>query len=62
MGEPYKNWYRPKSDTRNPCAVCGWSEHMAIHQPAANGPRKGEYCGHKYQPAQVQPREGQPNA
>lgn len=25
---------RPKRDTFKPCAICGWSEHMAIHQPA----------------------------
>lgn len=24
--------WRPKRDTVNPCAVCGWSAHMAIHQ------------------------------
>lgn len=39
---------RPKRDTVNPCVVCGWAEHMAIHQPIISGPRKGQYFGHAY--------------
>lgn len=41
---------RPKRDTRNPCEICGWSAHMAIHQPATKGTREVEYWGHRYQP------------
>lgn len=25
----------PVSSIRNPCAICGWAEHMAIHGVAA---------------------------
>jgi len=41
---------RTKRDTINPCAVCGWSEHMAIHQPPLDDP-DGKPWGHAYQPA-----------
>lgn len=40
---------RPKRDTVNPCAICGWSEHMAIHSiPHQHG-------GHSYRSAQSTP-------
>lgn len=41
---------RPKRDTVNPCQICGWAEHMAIHQPMTSGPRAGEPFGHRYVP------------
>ena len=55
-----KDW-RPKRDTRNPCAICGWSEHMAIHLPTTSGPNKGRHVGigHPYQPVKTKQREGQ---
>lgn len=57
MAKP-KAQRRPKRDTRNPCAVCGWSEHMAIHQPFQSGPLAGQPYGHPYQPAKTQAKEG----
>ena len=44
---------RPRRDTENPCAICGWAEHMTIHLPIPDGPRKGEIWGHAYR-AQAQ--------
>jgi hypothetical protein len=35
-------------DKRDPCAVCGWAKHMAIHLPVVSGPRKGLPWGHAY--------------
>ena len=40
----------PKSDVVNPCRICGWAEHMAIHQPILTGPRAGQPFGHTYMP------------
>jgi hypothetical protein len=40
--------YRAKRDTQYPCAVCGWGQHMAIHQPITTGPGAGQPCGHSY--------------
>lgn len=40
---------RPKRDTENPCAICGWSEHMAIHQPPFGDP-EGKPWGHTFEP------------
>lgn len=59
MPSEKKDW-RPKRDTRNPCAICGWSEHKAIHLPTNSGPNKGQYVGigHQYQPAQAKAQEG----
>lgn len=42
--------YRSQKDTRRPCAVCGWAEHMAIHRPITTGPRAGQPYGHAYEP------------
>lgn len=44
---------RPQRDTKNPCAICGWAAHMAIHLPVVDGPRKGQPWGHAYR-AQAQ--------
>lgn len=33
-------------DTRRPCRVCGWAEHMAIHDA---GSRSVKGYGHEYQ-------------
>lgn len=43
---------RPRRDTENPCAICGWAAHMAIHLPVLDGPRKGQPWGHAYQARQ----------
>ncbi|WP_418145481.1 hypothetical protein ABL850_14965 [Variovorax paradoxus] len=40
----------PKCDVTNPCRICGWSEHMAIHQPILTGARAGQPAGHTYMP------------
>lgn len=47
---PNARKFAAKRDTEKPCAICGWSEHMAIHQPAISGPRVGEIVGHAYKP------------
>ena len=40
--------HRSKRDTENPCAICGWARHMAIHLPVRGGPRDGQPHGHAY--------------
>lgn len=37
-----------KRDTKNPCLVCGWAEHMAIHDKENIHP-KGKWA-HNYLP------------
>jgi len=41
----------PKADVVNPCRICGWAEHMAVHQPILTGPRAGQPADHTYMPA-----------
>lgn len=50
MHGPYVEAKRSRKDTRDPCAICGWAKHMAIHQPMTSGPRMGQPFGHAYQP------------
>ena len=40
--------YRAKRDTENPCAICGWAQHMAVHLPVKGG--DGRPYGHSYHP------------
>lgn len=54
------SYRRPQCDTVNPCEVCGWSKHMAIHLPALAGPRAGKPWGHAYQQRPQQQEESQP--
>lgn len=37
---------------RNPCAICGFARHMAIHQPPAGKP-DAPPIGHAYQPLET---------
>lgn len=39
---------KPKRDTIKPCLLCGWAEHMAVHQPVQIGPRAGLPSDHAY--------------
>lgn len=39
-----------RNETRNPCVVCGWAKHMAIHTAViVVGPRAGQLWGHAYE-------------
>jgi hypothetical protein len=41
----------PASSIKNPCAVCGWSSHMAIHSvPAGTADPIGSIGLHSYVP------------
>lgn len=37
-----------RPDRRNPCALCGWGRHMAVHLPVVSGPREGQPWGHQF--------------
>jgi len=43
----------PKCDVVNPCRICGWAEHMAVHQPILTGPCAGQPFDHTYMPASI---------
>jgi hypothetical protein len=41
-------------DKRYPCAVCGWSKHMAVHQFPKGTKSLPPFYAHEYQPIKEQ--------